>query len=298
MVGALEAFARRDVPFEQLVEALEVPRDASRNPLFQVMLAVEETPADEGLPVVFERLDHGVSRLDLTLFMERRSADLALVLEYNSDLFDASTAQRLLASLAQLLRGAVDEPERPLTALSLLRPSEERQMLVEWNELAPAATSTLHGLFAAAAAATPERVAVVWNDEQLSYGALHSRVAAGAQVLRRLGVERGGRVGIALERSPGMVVAILAVLEAGGAYVPLDPAYPAERLAFMVQDSGAAVVIGEGDGSGVAGGEVRWVSAAELFGRSAEDESRRRRPLGTIWPMSFTPRVPRGDRRG
>ena len=247
----LDAFAHQDIPFERIVEEVVVERNLAVSPLFQVIFnlhnAPTENPEVEGL--VFSQLDvdTGLAKFDLSLILQESSAGFEGSLEHNADLFDGDTVERLLARFAALLEAAVEDPSLPVADLPILLPRERQQVLVEWSGQATSypRETTIHALFAEQAALSPAAVAVVGAGESLSYAELERRAACWAHLLRALKVGPEVRVGICLDRSPARVVATLAVLMAGGAYVPLDPSYPRERLAFLVRDSGASVLMTE-----------------------------------------------------
>ncbi|MEW5930499.1 MAG: amino acid adenylation domain-containing protein, partial [Gemmatimonadota bacterium] len=247
--ATLGAFAHQELPFERLVEELGVERDAGRNPVFQAMFALQNTPgaAEVGLGGVRARVEEpeaATAKFDLTLAMVERGGRLDAVLEYAKDLFDRATVERMADHLGVLLRSAVSDPDAPAAALALL-PEEERRLVVEaWNDTAADFPPTpVHLLVAEQAARTPDAVAVAAPGASLTYAELAARAAALATDLRALGVGPESRVGICMERSAEMVVALLATLRAGAAYVPLDPEYPAERVAYMLADSGARVLL-------------------------------------------------------
>ncbi len=247
---ALEAFAHQDVPFEKLVEELRPQRNLAHSPLFQVMLILQNAPTGvvplgdlslSRLPV-----ESGTAKLDLTLALAEGQG-LRAQLEYRTDLFDCTTALRLLGHFEVLLRAAVADPGQRLSDLPLLT-APERQQLVEWNDTRvgyPEAEACLHRLIEAQVERSPDAVAVAFAGERLTYGELDRRANHLAWRLCELGVEPEVPVGIYLDRSLALPVALLAVWKAGGAYVPLDPAYPRERLAYMLEDSGAPVVLTE-----------------------------------------------------
>ena len=245
---ALDAYDHQDVPFEKLVEVLRPAKNLSLSPLFQVMFVIQNAPAGAlELPDLSLRpfgADPGTSRFDLTLFVTEIPQGFFVTAEYNTDLFDQDRVERLASHLRSLLAGAVASPDQRLSELPLLSALERNVMLETWNatarEVGPA---TVQERFAAQAARTPEAVAVSFEGKDLTYRALDARANQLARRLRRMGVGPEVLVGIALERCPDMVVAVLGVLKAGGAYVPLDPAYPKERLAYMLEDSGARVLL-------------------------------------------------------
>ncbi len=246
---SLEAYAHQDLPFERLVEDLQPERDLAHSPLFQVMFAFENYPMAypdlPGLRLENVELDTVVSNFDLTLDMSRNEKGLAGSLEYNSDLFDRSTAGRWLASLEVLLGGIAEGPDRRLSELPILTETERERLLGAWNATAVDFPSdrALHELFEAQAARQPDAVAAEADGNRLTYGELDARANALAQRLRDLGVGPDVPVGICLERSLSAAVALLGILKAGGAYVPLDPSYPAARLRFFLEDSGAPVLV-------------------------------------------------------
>ncbi len=246
--AALGAYAHQDVPFEKLVDTLQLPRDQSRNPLFQVMFVLQNIPWDgartagvEAKPFEF---DVGTAKFDLTLAMQEGPTGLKAWWEYNVDLFDATTIERMAAHFRTLLEGIVADPDRPLSALPVLTASERRQLLA-WGEIQAEHPTPLclHERFAARAAETPDAVAITCEDRHLTYRDLDRRANRVAHALRQRGVGPDVLVGLCAERSLDLVVGILGVLKAGGAYVPLDPSYPKERLAFMLGDTRAPVLL-------------------------------------------------------
>lgn len=249
---ALEAFAHQDVPFEKIAEALQPNRDLSRSPLFQVLFVLQNEPQQAlelaGLRVTPERVHSGTAKFDLTLSLEETSDGLRGYVEFNSDLFDAATIERLIGSFQTLLSEAVKNPVGPISELPLLTTVEQKQ-LREWNDTQREflQEKLIHELFAEQGARTPEAVAVVCGDDELTYATLNEQAERLATTLRELGVGPDVRVGICVERSLEMMVGLLGILKAGGCYVPLDPAYPAERLAFMLTDSQATVLVTQED---------------------------------------------------
>ncbi|HEY7215273.1 MAG TPA: amino acid adenylation domain-containing protein, partial [Thermoanaerobaculia bacterium] len=244
----LGAFANQDVPFERLLEELRVERDFSRTPLFQVMLVLQNFP-DAAVEVSGVRLeplamtdDH--SDFDLSLWLTEAPSGLDGYFSYGVHVFDRATVVRLGAGFEVLLRGAVEDPGLPLRDLPLLNRDERRQLLA-WSAgpPAPPAPQRVEAMFAERARISPGAPAVEWDGGRLTYADLDRRSDALAARLRDLGVGPEVLVGLSLERSPEMVVALFAVLKAGGAYLPLDPAYPEARTAFMIEDSGVAVVL-------------------------------------------------------
>ncbi|WP_460203568.1 amino acid adenylation domain-containing protein [Scytonema sp. NUACC21] len=246
---ALNAYAHQDLPFEQLVEALQPERNLSHQPLFQVMFVLQNAPMPTlelpGLSLNPLSMDSTIAKFDLTLSMEDTDRGLVGWLEYNSDLFDASTINRMLAHFQTLLEGIVAHPEHRLANLPLLTPQNQHQLLVEWNDNRTdyPKQQCIHQLFEAEVERSPDKVAVVFEDQQLTYSELNRRANQLAYYLRSLGVGPEALVGICLERSLLMVVGLLGILKAGGAYVPLDPTLPIERLAFMLGDAQVPVLL-------------------------------------------------------
>src|SRR6185369_16072924 len=227
-------------------------RDLARTPLFQVMLALQSAPPGvleaPGLRLEPLPVDSGTAKFELTLTLAEEGGGLHGAIEYNRDLFDRATIHRLLGRFERLLETALAEPERSVFDLPLLSEAESQALLVEWSGTAAdhaADLDLLPDLFAAQALRTPEAQALVWRNDRFTYGELAARVDSLAHRLRQLGVGPEVRIGVLLERSSDLVVALLAVLTAGGAYVPLDPAYPRERLAWIIEDAAVALVVTE-----------------------------------------------------
>jgi amino acid adenylation domain-containing protein len=241
---ALGAYSHQDLPFEKLVEELRSERDPSHSPLFQVMFILQ-TPSQErfelpGLTLSPLELETGTAQFDLTLTLFDTGRELTGYLDYNTDLFDATTLERLLSSFETLVAAVAGDPDRRLSEIPGLPAAGRHQILAEWNDtrtLYRPAGGGLHDLFAAQAAGTPEAVALVFEGSCLTYAELNRRANQLAHFLLRRGVGIDDRVGVFMERSPEMVIALLGILKAGAAYVPFDPSYPQERLAFMLEDS-------------------------------------------------------------
>jgi amino acid adenylation domain-containing protein/non-ribosomal peptide synthase protein (TIGR01720 family) len=246
----LGAYAHQDLPFEKLVEELQPERDLSQNPLFQVWFALNNAPMPamqlaSGLTLTPLEVDSGTAHFDLSLDMVERGEELIGSFEYNTDLFDATTISRMVGHFQTLLEGIVADCDRPLSHLPLLTEAERHQLLVQWNDTQANYPQNLciHQLFEAQVEKTPDAVAVVFENHQLTYAELNAKANKLAHHLQKLGVKPEVLVGICVERSLEMIVGILGILKAGGAYVPLDPAYPPERLAFMLSDTQVPVLL-------------------------------------------------------
>jgi amino acid adenylation domain-containing protein/non-ribosomal peptide synthase protein (TIGR01720 family) len=240
----LGAFAHQDLPFENLVEELHPARDLSRTPLFQVMFAMQHAPLQgvefPGLESCLLEPEGTVAKFDLTLSVDEAEGELKVSLEYNTDLFNEQTVVRMLGHLETLLRHAAGAPDQSLSRLPLLTAAERRRLLREWNDTRvthPHRASCLHNLFELQVERTPFAVAVVGEDEELTYDELSRRANRLAHYLRELGVGPEIRVALFVEHSIEMLVCLLGVLKAGGAYVPLDHGYPQERLRLMLEDA-------------------------------------------------------------
>jgi len=246
---AIEAYAHQNIPLERIVEQLNPERDPDHTPLFQVLFVMQGTALPEtsfsGLELQLVEIDNGTAKFDLTLNLEESGNGLKGWIEYKEELFDRDTIERMSGHLLILLEAAVGNPDECISRLSILTGDERHRLLVEWNESGTdyPKNKCIHTLFEEQAERIPEAVAVVFEDQQLTYRELNSRANQLARLLVLLGVKPDVIVAIALERSIEMIVALLAIFKAGGAYVPLDPDYPMQRLAFMLEDSGARILL-------------------------------------------------------
>ncbi|MFF4339991.1 amino acid adenylation domain-containing protein [Kitasatospora sp. NPDC001540] len=258
LAGVRERFvadlAHQEMPFEQLVEELALPRDPSRTPVFQTSFTLlnyeraEGVSANGGPEVGHHPFTTGSTRFDLELYLRHTDEGLHGYFTYSSDLFEPGTIARLAELFERLLRQIVRHPELPLSQLDLTDPAELRTTLEEWNDSAvPLEPGTLHGRFEARAAATPDAACLVVDatGEQFSYRQLNERAAALAAHLAAAGVGPGNVVAVCAERSAELVVALLGVLKAGGAYLPLDPDSPAERLSGMLADAAPRALLAQ-----------------------------------------------------
>ena len=323
---ALEAYAHQDVPFELVVESLQLERDLSRNPLFQVMFVLQPDPLRElslgELAASPIDVDAATARLDLLLSLWEGEHSLSGAVEYNSDLFDAGTVVRLLGHLQTLLEAVVADPDRRLLDVPILTAAERRRLLVDWNATAaPYEQATcMHQLFERRAAQAPDAIATIDDRGVLSYGELNRRANQLAHHLSTLGVGPGALVAVYMDRSSEMIVAVLGILKAGGAYVPLEVGFPLARVQWILESLGVrAIVTGAaqlddvralrehlpllddaicldaaalpqaGDSTAAA---ARCGSGAAPTSIGCRTPIGRHAPLPATWPTSFSPRGP------
>ena len=246
---ALDAYAHQAVPFEQVVDALQPERSLSYPPLFQVMFALLNAPMQPldlpGIQFSWLQMEQAKAKVDLFLSMEEIDAGLRGYWEYNCALFDTETIERAVEQFKTLLKSIVTHPQARVDDLQLLPDGERHQVLAEWNNTQAEFPQDrcIHQLFEAQVARTPDAVAIVFETEQLTYRELNEKANQLAHDLQQMGVGPEVLVGICVDRSIEMIVGLLGILKAGGAYVPLDPNYPSERLAYMLKDSQASVLL-------------------------------------------------------
>ncbi|MDZ8224136.1 non-ribosomal peptide synthetase [Nostoc sp. ChiVER01] len=245
----LGAYTHQELPFEMLVEALQPERNLSHTPLFQVMFALQNAPMSKlelaGLTISFLTAESKTTKFDLSLSMYNSGTGLVGVWEYSTDLFDSSTIERMTGHFVTLLEGIVANPKERISQLPMLTQVEQHQLLVEWNstQVDYPFDKCIHELFEEQVKRTPDAVAIIFDNQQLTYQQLNCRANQLAHYLQSLGVKPDTLVGICVERSLLMVVGLLGILKAGGAYVPLDPDYPQERLSFMLEDAQVPVLL-------------------------------------------------------
>src|SRR5262249_51657555 len=254
---ALGAYTHQELPFEKLVEELNPERDLSRSPLFQVMMVLEHARREalelpgvklDGLGEGGEAGSEGQgAKFDLTLSIADFGQELTAVAEYSRDLFDAGTIEWLMKHYGNALKGIAENGARPICDLSLLSETEREQIVVEWNQTGTSYSRDrrIHELFEEQAERSPERIALISEEQALSYGELNRRTNQLGNYLRKLRVGPEVVVGLCLRRSMEMVVGLLGALKAGGAYLPLDPELPLERTGHMLEDAGVAVALTE-----------------------------------------------------
>jgi amino acid adenylation domain-containing protein/non-ribosomal peptide synthase protein (TIGR01720 family) len=249
----LEAYANQYLPFEQVVDALEIERSLSYNPLFQVMFALQNAPLNSlelpHLKAQYLAVKHQRIKFDLSLILEEIETEQGSYLEgfweYDSDLFTVERITRMVGHFQTLLKGIVANPQQTVRELPLLTESEKQQLLEDWNQTQQDYPQNLciHQLFEAWVEQTPDAIALIFKGEQLTYRELNSKANQLANYLQTLGVKPETLVGICIEPSLEMIVGILGILKAAGAYVPIDPTYPSERIAYMLDDSQLAVLL-------------------------------------------------------
>jgi amino acid adenylation domain-containing protein len=247
----LAGLLRQDVPFERVIEAIRPERSLSHDPLASVGLSFLPAGGSRlnlpGVIATYEEISNGGSKFDLHLFMADVAGDLTVTTEYNTDIYDRETIERLNEHYVVLLEAIANDPSATIGSLPLMAPAEQRRVLVDWNgtEAPFPSDKTIPALVTDTAKTRPDAVAVTFEGQALRYAELDRRSNQVARCLADLGVAPGTLVGIALERSLDMVVGLLGILKAGAAYVPLDPAYPRDRLALMASDSGLSVLLTE-----------------------------------------------------
>jgi amino acid adenylation domain-containing protein len=245
----LQALSHQELPFEKLVEELHPDRNLGSNPLFQVTFAFQNsprtTPRFSNIKMDELEVETGIARFDLHLFMEEIDGHLKGYCDYNTDLYDASTIERMVGHFQTLLDGIVANPDQPISELPLLAEAEKHQLLVEWNDTGTdyPNDNCIHQLFEEQVERTPAAVAVVFEDQKVTYRELNNRANQLAHYLVKLGVGPEVLVGLCLERSIDMIVGLLAILKAGGAYLPLDPDEPKDRLFLMLEDAQPRVLL-------------------------------------------------------
>jgi amino acid adenylation domain-containing protein len=289
---SLEAYAHQDVPFEKLVEELRPDRNLSQNPLFQVLFSLQNSPRQafelSGLTLRLMDLGETTSKFDISAFLSESPDGVRGRFEFNTDLFDSETIQRMIGHYEMLLAAAVEHPHIPVSKIPLLTDEERSLILDGWNctKSEYPQTMCLHQLIEAQAKRTPDAIAVVMGKEQISYRALDKKANQLANYLQQRGVGPETLVGVFLERSIDMVIVLLGVLKAGGAYIPLDPAYPSERIAFILEDAGAKVLLTQQDlVSVLPSGSAVVITMDAMQGRTAKEG--KKSPIAKLTPQNL-----------
>ncbi|MCR8844949.1 amino acid adenylation domain-containing protein [Paenibacillus sp. SC116] len=246
---ALDNFMHQSVPFEKLIEAINPERTLSHSPLFQVMFTLQNTPEEQvtldGLRVEQLEIDLQSTKFDLMLGMQEGAQGLSGTFTYSCDLFDLTTIERMSGHFQTLVRGIVSNSNQPLTEIPLLTDEEQHQLLIEWNQsqLEYPSEVSLYRLFEEQALRTPHATAVEFEGLLLTYQQLKERASYWTNHLQKLGAKSGESVGLCMERSLDMVVALLAIMRTGAAYVPLDPSLPINRIQYMMENAGVSLLL-------------------------------------------------------
>lgn len=251
----LGAYEHQDLPFEKVVEALGQEHDLSRNPLFQVLFVLQNAPVPalklSGVELELTELETGTAKFDLSVWMTETEQGLVGTWEYNRDLFDEETIERMAAQFERLLQSVAEHPDQKVTELPILPEEEYRQVVYDWNDTETNYPSDvcIHQLFEQQAEQRPEAIAIAVEDRQVTYRELNERANQFAHYLMKVGGGLNIRVGIRMQRSVEMIAGVMGVLKAGGAYVPIDPSYPAERQLYILQNAEVKVLLTQGSGS-------------------------------------------------
>jgi non-ribosomal peptide synthetase component F len=281
----LEAYANQDVPFEKVVDAVVADRDMSRTPLFQVMFALQNTPDVPRLhlgklQLSSEAFENTTAKFDLSVTLTVTSQGLQGSVQYCTELFTPGRIARLVTHFKELLGAIVQAPGQNVGALQMLTQAEQHQLLVEFNDNRadyPKSGSIVQ-LFEQQARDTPKATALVFEDKSLSYDEVNERANRLAHCLRSRGVKEETMVPICIDRSPEMIIAILAILKAGGAYVPIDPDYPAERIQYILDDTNAKIVLS----SQAASTKLRASASVEILELDNDWDVISREPLDNL----------------
>jgi len=269
----LDAYAHQDIPFEKLVDEIHPERDLSHHPLFQVMFLLQNIPAgtiDTGeLKIESLEVENKLSLFDITLVLTEGPNGLKGGIEYNTDLFEEETVKRFCDHYVRILEQIADNPDIRLSEIELLSEEEYRRQVTEWNQTSKDLPRVgIHRLFEQQAAKTPEATALISGGQELTYRELNERANRLANYLQTNNIGSGSKVGLSLERSPALIVALIAVLKSGAAYVPLDPHYPQNRLQFMINDSKIDLLITQTDFEPI----FKGLSVPLLFADSLDKE--------------------------
>ncbi|TQV85988.1 non-ribosomal peptide synthetase [Aliikangiella coralliicola] len=266
----LEAYEHQDTPFEKIVDLVQPQRNMAINPLFQVMLILQAEPTELGDRVQLYPLDSDTSDLDQIVEFTETPQGLVGEIEYSTELYKPQTIERMIEHLSALCQSITDTPDEPIRSLNYMSSAEKQTLLFDYNQTRAdyPKSQCIHQLFEAKVKQQPDQVAVIFNQEKLTYQQLYDKSQALAFYLQAKGVTPDTLVGLCLERSPKMIIGILGILQAGAAYLPLDPDYPDERLAYMLQDSQAKIILTESkffDKSNESAANIQWVNLDEQW---------------------------------
>jgi len=267
--NALRAYENQDYQFEELVESLNIQRDLSRNPLFDIMFAVQSDEREEitvgGMRLIHYDIENRISKFDMTLTVLEKAEDICYSLEYGTKLFRRDTIERLMRHYINILCEVLSNPDKKLNEIELIGEEEKKQILLKFNDTKAnyPKDKTIHQLFEEQAEKTPDKAAVIYGDEKLTYMELNGKANRLARVLRENGTGPDSIVGIMAERSLEMMIGIMGILKAGGAYLPIDPAYPEDRISYMLEDSGAKILLTKTQLSGKAGFKIKTIDLTD-----------------------------------
>ena len=286
----LEAYDHQEIPFEKVVDSVVKERDLSRNPLFQVMLILRNTPDVPELnlgPVSLSReaRDYSTTLFDISLFITENAHGLQCSFEYSTDLFTDGTIRRMMAHFKELLHSVVENPEQQIALLPMVSAAEKQQLLVEFNntQTPSPVQKNIITLFEEQVARTPYAIALVFEQQQLSFAVLNHRANQLAHYLAGRGIGKEMLVPVCIERSPDMLVAILGVLKTGAAFVPVDPEYPVERITYLIANTGAELVIS----SRASRGKVQTIPGLSIVQIDADQELIKTQPATNLYvPVS------------
>ena len=244
----LRAYDHQDTPFEKLVEAISPERNMAYSPLFQVMLTLQNTPVEEinlyNLKITPFEIESDIAKFDLSIDIEEKDDILKASLEYNTDIFKPDTISRIIAYYLRILETIAENREIKIADIELVDEDEKHKLLVEWNDTEIVSTNKyIYQLFEEQVEKTPDNIAVVFDEQKMTYRELNDRANQLAHTLRNKGVRNESVVAIITDKSIEMIISILAVIKSGGAYLPIDPKLPDERINFILQDSGAKLIL-------------------------------------------------------
>ena len=285
----LEAYEHQEVPFEKVVNVVVKERDMSRSPLFQIMLVYQNTSDSEslqmgGVELVREDYDHTTAKFDLIFGLINTPNGLQGGIEYSTDLYNEQTIWEMAGHYKELLSSIVKEPKQKIGKLSMLTEAEKHQLLVEFNDtdVAYPKDKTVVDLFEEQVAKTPDSIAVVFEEEQLTYSELNKRANQLANYLQSKGVKEEILVPICIERSLEMIVGVLAILKAGGAYVPIDPEYPQDRINYMIEDTTSSIILSSKENKV----QLPVKEGVEVIEIDSEWEAVRKQPVNNLKPTA------------